>query len=180
MRRQGKIVMTESKIDWAAVGRRVAEARKRAGLVQNELADMVGRRNDAISRLERADTKSPPTDLIFSISQALSVSMEWLLLGEDVGSQDAPALSDEDLAIEGVRRDETRDGRELTDAESSYLRETFRATQLSIGAMSSEDAIRDLKIALRRLRAGQVEDYSRPSTPARDRLLGRKTRKRGK
>lgn len=179
MRRQGKIVMTESEIDWAAVGRRVAEARKRAGLVQNELADMVGRRNDAISRLERADTKSPPTDLIFSISQALSVPMEWLLLGKDVRSQDAPELSDEDLAIEGVRRDELRDGRTLTDEEVAHLRKAFQASQLSIGSLPSDDAIRDLKLALRRFRAGVAEDYSRPSTPARDRLLGRKTRKRG-
>lgn len=174
---QSRFDMIDFEIDWVAVGRRVAEVRKRAGLVQSELADMVGRRNDAISRLERGETKSPPTDLTFAISKALSTPIEWLLTGEDVGAQDAPELSDDDLAIEGVRRDEARDGRVLTDEEAEHLRETFRATQLSIGMMSSEDAIRDLKIALRRFRAGQVEDYSRPSTPARDRLLGRRPKK---
>ena len=159
---------------------RIKLARERLGMSQEALADACPSLSlSSVQKIERGvQVKGPHALSLSEIARALEVSSDWLL-GGDVGSQDTPALSDEDLAIEGVRRDEARDGRELTDAESSYLRETFRATQLSIGAMSSEDAIRDLKIALRRLRAGQVEDYSRPSTPARDRLLGRKTRKRG-
>lgn len=160
---------------------RIKLARERLGMSQEALADACPSVSlSSVQKIERGvQVKGPHALSLSEIARALEVSSDWLL-GEDVGSQDAPALSDEDLAIEGVRRDELRDGRELTDAEASYLRETFRGTQLSIGAMSSEDAIRDLKLALRRLRAGVVEDYSRPSTPARDRLLGRADRKRGK
>lgn len=166
--------------------RALREARK---LSRDELGRMLGEALDTspvtgqtIYRWERG-LMEPESDKMGALAAIFNVSKLYLTHGIDETEpepfHDLGSLSDEDLAIEGVRRDEARDGRELTDAESSYLRETFRATQLSIGAMSSEDAIRDLKLALRRFRAGVAEDYSRPSTPARDRLLGRKTRKRG-
>lgn len=157
---------------------RIKLARERLGMSQEALADACPSVSlSSIQKIERGvQVKGPHAMSLSEIARALEVSSDWLL-GEDVSSQDAPELSDEDLAIEGVRRDELRDGRTLTDEEVAHLRKAFQASQFSIGAMSSEDAIRDLKMALRRLRAGVAEDYSRPSTPARDRLLGRKPKK---
>lgn len=154
---------------------RIKLARERLGMSQEALADACPSVSlSSIQKIERGvQVKGPHALSLSEIARALEVSSDWLL-GEDVGSQDAPEFSDEDLAIEGVRRDELRDGRTLTDEEVAHLRKSFRDTQLSIGTMSSDDAIRDLKMALRRFRAGVTEDYSRPSTPARDRLLGRK------
>lgn len=160
---------------------RIKLARERLGMSQEALADACPSLSlSSVQKIERGvQVKGPHALSLSEIARALEVSSDWLL-GEDVGSQDAPELSDEDLAIEGVRRDELRDGRTLTDEEVAHLRKAFQASQLSIGSLPSDDAIRDLKIALRRFRAGVAEDYSRPSTPARDRLLGRADRKRGK
>lgn len=173
-----------------AMGARIRERRRLLGVSQERLGAMVqevtGREAFArmnVSKWER-DVAVPDRGNLAALAQIFDVSEAWLEYGDEAlstvtehESSSLAALSDEDLAIEGVRRDEARDGRGLTDEEAEHLRETFRATQLSIGVMSSEDAIRDLKIALRRFRAGQVEDYSRPSTPARDRLLVRKPKK---
>src|SRR5690606_9656566 len=134
---------------------RIKLAREIIGISQYALADACP--SASLSSIQKIETgilvKGTPAVSPSVIARALEVSSDWLL-GEDVGSQDAPEFSDEDLAIEGVRRDELRDGRTLTDEEVAHLRKAFRDTQLSIGTMSSDDAIRDLKMALRRFRAG--------------------------
>lgn len=131
------------------IGKRVREARERKGLVQIELADAVGRRLDAISRLELGKTKRIPMETLARIATALDVSLEWLLGATKPETTYEPiddeSLSDEDYAIEGVRRDLGP----LEAAEVEFLRSEFQAVQFSVGRLETEMAIARLKSKLR-------------------------------
>lgn len=64
-------------------GKRMAAARKRAGMNQAELADTVGIGRATLSRYERGDL-TPPTDVLADLAivfQPHDVSLEWLLYG---------------------------------------------------------------------------------------------------
>lgn len=164
------------------LGERIRARREALGMQQIDLADAIGVRPHSMWRYEAGKSR-PRAEMLDKIADALQTTSKALLHGEEDELEepdrhiDVSQLSDEDLAIEGLRRDEMRNGRMLMADEEERLREEFRSTQLSIGVMSTEDAHRYLSVTLRKIRSGQEEDYSRPSTPARDRLLGRRPRK---
>lgn len=77
-------------IDPPAISRRIARARKAAGLNQHQLADLLGVHWRSVQNWERPD-HSVPWDRLNEISGHTSMSVAWLLGFE----QDAPATSAE-------------------------------------------------------------------------------------
>jgi transcriptional regulator with XRE-family HTH domain len=61
------------------VGRRVAEARRRAGLTQRQLADLIGVGERAVQAWELG--KSHPYRRIVTLERVLEVDRDWLLHG---------------------------------------------------------------------------------------------------
>lgn len=89
-----------------AIGRRLAEARKAAGLSQEDLATKVGVRSGTISRYERGAFQ-PRTDKLEPIVDALGVSSDWIFRGVQHEGYIRPALQrfldtagDEDVTAE--------------------------------------------------------------------------------
>lgn len=71
---------------------RILEARKKAGLTQQELASLVNVTKAAVSAWER--TAVPRQDKIEAIAKATKVSVEWLLIGaEPAGEGDVQLTS---------------------------------------------------------------------------------------
>jgi DNA-binding XRE family transcriptional regulator len=64
-----------------ASGQRVKEARERAGLTQQELADRVGVGRVSIGKVE-GGTRKPSMELGVALSEALGVSLDDLFGGE--------------------------------------------------------------------------------------------------
>jgi transcriptional regulator with XRE-family HTH domain len=62
-----------------AIGKRVAEARRRAGLTQKELADLVGVGQRAIQGWELG--RSHPYRRLAALERVLNVDRDWLLRG---------------------------------------------------------------------------------------------------
>jgi transcriptional regulator with XRE-family HTH domain len=61
------------------IGKRVYEARRRAGISANKLAQMVGTRHHHIRLLETGGIDSPGTELISRIASALDVPLAGLM-----------------------------------------------------------------------------------------------------
>ena len=78
------------------IGQRIREARKAAGMTQDQLAAKVGMRQNSISELEKGD--SAGTTNVAKFAQALRVNALWLETGmgerSSIGTQE-PALSPE-------------------------------------------------------------------------------------
>lgn len=71
------------------LGSRIAAARAKASLTQAELAQALGMStHDAVSRWEREDNV-PETQTVILLSLVLDVTTDWLLKGDDDGSDDA-------------------------------------------------------------------------------------------
>ena len=68
-------------------GERMQEARKLAGMTQEELADMLGIDKNHVSRLERG-AKACSIDILVEISAALRVSTDYLLTGRSIDLED--------------------------------------------------------------------------------------------
>ncbi len=78
-----------------SMGSKLAQARRKNNLTQEQLAERLGVTRQAVSRWE-SDTAYPETDKIVRMSQLLGVSCDWLLRdGEeasDPSGREAPAL----------------------------------------------------------------------------------------
>ena len=64
-------------------GQRMKEARKLAGMTQEELAEVLGIDKNHVSRLERG-AKACSIDLLVEISGVLRVSTDYLLTGKSI------------------------------------------------------------------------------------------------
>ena len=62
-------------------GLRLTQARDSAGLTQQQLADLLGIKQQAIHKLEAGINKNCKQELILEIAEKLSVSPSWLALG---------------------------------------------------------------------------------------------------
>ena len=70
------------------IGQRLRIARERLGLTQNEVARRTDIRENSIGRFERGDMV-PKTVSVLSLCEALLITPQWLLTGEEVGSDRA-------------------------------------------------------------------------------------------
>ena len=71
-----------------SMGSKLAQARRKHNLTQEQLAEQLGVTRQAVSRWE-SDTAYPETDKIVRMSQLLGVSCDWLLRDEEDGSDGA-------------------------------------------------------------------------------------------
>ena len=67
-------------VDLAAVGRRVHALRKRAGLTQGMLADMIGVSTSFIGHIERGEKKAS-VETMARLSGAFDTSLDYLVFG---------------------------------------------------------------------------------------------------
>jgi len=75
-------------------GLRIKELRKRKGLTQKQLGDLLGVTKDAISHYEN-NTQTPPTAKIIKLAQYLNTSVDYLL-----GLDDEPVIKVSGLSPE--------------------------------------------------------------------------------
>lgn len=73
---------------------RIRRARRKAGLSQAGLADVVKVRRSAVSNWESATDVMPTMQNLVSIARACGVSIEWLGTGRGGMSSDPEALAD--------------------------------------------------------------------------------------
>ena len=71
-----------------SMGSKLAQARRKHNLTQEQLAEQLGVTRQAVSRWE-SDTAYPETDKIVRMSQLLGGSCDWLLRDEEDGSDGA-------------------------------------------------------------------------------------------
>ena len=64
------------------IGERIFEERKRKGLSQSELADLIGVSRQAVSKWERS-TATPDLDKIVALSKVFEISIDHLINGTD-------------------------------------------------------------------------------------------------
>ena len=81
-----------------ALGTRVKEARKRAGLTQRELADRTGLKTNYVTRVETGDRKCSDVALR-AIATAVSANLAWLKTGKGSPLSETCA----DLTVKEIR-----------------------------------------------------------------------------
>lgn len=81
----------------ADIGSRITQAREAAGMTQQELAEHIGVRQEAVRRWERGST-SPRANRLDTIAGLLGVSISWLMIGRG----DAPSQGAD---LDGIRDD---------------------------------------------------------------------------
>lgn len=89
-------------IDYKALGSRVRSARTKLGLTQEQLAEECSLSAAFIGHIERG-TRIPSLETLVTLSEVLSVSLDWLLLDAHRKSEGAllaigAALGDKDPA----------------------------------------------------------------------------------
>lgn len=134
-------------IDPPAISRRIARARKAAGLNQHQLADRLGVHWRSVQNWERPD-HSVPWDRLNEISGVTSASVAWLLGFEDEGSslQSVPAETSPLRAISteiaGVRAELLRS---MDDYQRRIAEQVLRRVEqaVAIAARMSERQAKD-------------------------------------
>lgn len=92
--------------DPEAIGRRVAELRRKKGLTQRELGDAVGVESTSISRIENAEYVNGPSDkTVEALARVFGVTASYINYGHDgrgaKPAQHVPAAVEEYLREEG-------------------------------------------------------------------------------
>ena len=147
--------------DPAALGRRLKEARERAGLSQHALANGVCS-TAYISRIELGG-RIPSLQLLRQLGQRLGVSADWLATGLVIGDRDEAALLDAEVAL---RLDDFATARRLYEALADGSEGAIRSEalaglgQLALCEGRYHDAIELLEAAVA---AGGSDVVDRPS-----------------
>ena len=97
------------KIDPVTFAKRLHEARAKAGMTQQQLADACGLTKGAVSAWENGVTDSILAENLFCVADALHVDPRWLATGEQSDSASLSALAPEHQAavralIESLKR----------------------------------------------------------------------------
>jgi transcriptional regulator with XRE-family HTH domain len=79
------------KLDPVTFAKRLQEARARAGITQQQLADACGLTKGAVSAWENAVTDGILAENLFCVADALHVDPRWLAVGESSPSGDLAA-----------------------------------------------------------------------------------------
>ena len=83
---------------------RIAQARKQAGLSQEQLGEKLGVSRQAVSKWESAQT-NPDVAYLAQMCRVLEVSSDWLLFGEEKGADAPPSRCPScDSIVSGVDR----------------------------------------------------------------------------
>lgn len=115
-------------LDPPAISRRIAQARKQAGLSQHQLADKLGVHWRSIQNWERPD-QSVPWDRLSEIGRITSSRVEWLLgapAGDGVEGEEANRLREEMRSLrEELLRELDAQRREVARAVLSSVQEAL-------------------------------------------------------
>lgn len=150
-------------MDPVEIGQRVRQARERKGWIQLQLAEAVGRRIDAISRLELGKTTRIPMDTLAKIADALDVTIEWLL-GTPSPEPTYEPVHDDSRPMVDQLLDVYRFGLE----KRAWVRERLPEIAFSVGATPSVVAPAIEMLA----RQYDAEEGGRISPPERERVEG--------
>lgn len=90
---EGRAVVV--KMDPVSFSKRLHEARTRAGLTQQQVADACGLTKGAVSAWENGVTDSILAENLFCVADALGVDPRWLATGQESETASMAALSPE-------------------------------------------------------------------------------------
>jgi transcriptional regulator with XRE-family HTH domain len=91
--------------DQLSVGERIAFYRRRRGLSQAVLANLVGRTEDWLSKIERGEREIRRLDVLVDVARALRVTLgEPVPLEDDQEHDDVPAVRDALMAPQRLSR----------------------------------------------------------------------------
>lgn len=91
-------------VNYAAIGQRIKEKRKEAGLNQKELAAKVGLSEASVSKYEHGKVEDATHNMLNKFADVLGVSIAWLLGLEEKPKESASPLSTEEKRlVDGFR-----------------------------------------------------------------------------
>ena len=91
-------------VNYAAIGQRIKEKRKEAGLNQKELAAKVGLSEASVSKYEHGKVEDATHNMLNKFADVLGVSIAWLLGLEEKQKENASLLSTEEKRlVDGFR-----------------------------------------------------------------------------
>ena len=95
--------------DQLSIGERIAFYRRRRGLSQAVLADLVDRSEDWLSKIERGEREIRRLDVLAEVAKALRVTLgdllgEPVLMEDDDNHDDVPAIRDALMAPRRLSR----------------------------------------------------------------------------
>lgn len=128
-------------VDMRTIGQRLRAERRAAELTQKQLADEAGSSKQAISAIERGETKQPEASTLDPICRRLNLSLRWLL--EERGPKRPTVATDEDWADIAAHRvpaslgpgaapDEYAETHRLKFRAESLRRKRLRADRLAV------------------------------------------------
>lgn len=98
-------------LDQEKIGKYIAEKRKGLGLTQKQLADKVGLTDKAVSKWERAKSL-PDNDVIPSLCEALHITVNEFLSGEDIIKEEYSEKAEENMmSLVADNKKQTKDSK---------------------------------------------------------------------
>ena len=85
-----------------SIGEKLYNHRKNAGLSQEELAEKIGVSRQAVSKWER-DESSPDTNNLIALARLYNISIDELVLGENMTNEEAPTNDKVDISPMGIQ-----------------------------------------------------------------------------
>lgn len=118
----------------SSIGTRLKESREKKGLLQSDLAKLIGVKSAGVISNWEQDINKPNADKMVEICQALDISLSYLL--NYYGKEKAPSLSDEAMKLAADYDDLDRHGKRMvrlvTDEEMARCDEEERQKQAAI------------------------------------------------
>lgn len=118
-------------VNYAAIGQRIKEKRKEAGLNQKELAARVGLSEASVSKYEHGKVEDATHNMLNKFADVLGVSVAWLLGLEEKPKESASPLSTEEKRlVDGFRS--------LNRAGKDYIMQTM---EIAVTAYKEESIV---------------------------------------
>lgn len=141
----------------AVIGPRLVAARKRAGLGQHELAEMLGLQTPAPLNHWEQGRRVPPLTWLIEVADALHVSCDFLLGRSEDDTRD-PAENLRHAILAGVRAQIDRVAEITTDQVARHVRLVGADFQTVGGLLAAADKLLDAQAAWQRLNLEAFED----------------------
>lgn len=107
-------------VNYAAIGKRIKEKRKEAGLNQKELAAKVGLSEASVSKYENGKVEDATHNMLTKFAEALGVSVAWLL------GMEKTEVSGDPVALSAEEKRLISDFRSISRAGKDYILQTMQ------------------------------------------------------